>query len=384
MGNCCSNINIGINGNIFTLRSLMKIGSILENQNFEKRVAIMPDVVNKYISLGFEILLSKNYASHLGIDDQKYLKAGAKISSDENEILNSSDIVVQLGILSDDKISLIRENQILIGVLNPYDNKKKLEDLAKKKINLFSLELLPRITRAQSMDILSSQANLAGYKAVIEAFASFKKAIPMMMTAAGTIPAAKVLVVGAGVAGLQAIATAKRMGAIVFATDVRMASKEQVESLGGKFLTVEGSENLETEGGYAKETSDEFKKKQEELLSETLKKIDIVICTALIPGKKAPLIIKDNMVSNMQAGSVIYDLAAIQGGNTAFSEVDKIIDKNGVKIMGETNILNKLPISASNLYSKNMFNFVDNLFDKKNKKIHINIEDEIIKKTLIK
>ena len=189
--------------------------------------------------------------------------------------------------ISDDKSSIIKESQILIGVLNPYENKDKLESLAKKKINLFSLELLPRITRAQSMDILSSQANLAGYKAVIESFSNFEKAIPMMMTAAGTIPAAKVLVVGAGVAGLQAIATAKRMGAIVFATDVRMASKEQVESLGGKFLTVEGSENLETEGGYAKEASEDFKKKQEQLLSETLKKIDIVICTALIPGKKA-------------------------------------------------------------------------------------------------
>jgi len=205
-----------------------------------------------------------------------------------------------------------------------------------------------------------------------------------MMTAAGTIPAAKVLVVGAGVAGLQAIATAKRMGAIVFATDVRMASKEQVESLGGKFLMVEGSENLETEGGYAKEASDDFKRKQEELLYETIKKIDIIICTALIPGKKAPLIIKENMINNMQSGSVIYDLAAIQGGNTAFTQVDKIIKKNGVKIMGESNILNKLPVSASSLYAKNMFNFVDNLFDKENKKIDINLEDEIIKKTLIK
>jgi len=205
-----------------------------------------------------------------------------------------------------------------------------------------------------------------------------------MMTAAGTIPAAKVLVVGAGVAGLQAIATAKRMGAIVFATDVRMASKEQVESLGGKFLTVKGSENLETEGGYAKEASEDFKKKQEQLLSETLKKIDIVICTALIPGKKAPLIIKDNMINDMQSGSVIYDLAAVQGGNTAYTEADKIIEQNGVKIMGESNILNKLPISASSLYAKNVFNFVDNLFDKKNKKININLEDEIIEKTLIK
>ncbi len=234
------------------------------------------------------------------------------------------------------------------------------------------------------MDILSSQANLAGYKAVLESFAYFEKAIPMMMTAAGTIPAAKVLVVGAGVAGLQAVATAKRMGAMVYATDVRMASKEQVESLGGKFLTVEGSENLETEGGYAKETTDEFKKKQEELLIETLKKVDIVVCTALVPGKKAPVILKDSMINIMQPGSVIYDLAAIQGGNTAFTEVDKIIDKNGVKIMGESNILNKLPTSASSLYAKNLFNFVINLYDKESKKLNINLEDEIIEKTLIK
>ena len=233
------------------------------------------------------------------------------------------------------------------------------------------------------MDILSSQANLAGYKAVIESFAHFEKAIPMMMTAAGTVPAAKVLVVGAGVAGLQAIATAKRMGAIVYATDVRMASKEQVESLGGKFLTVEGSENLETEGGYAKEASEDFKK-QEDLLSETLKKIDIVICTALIPGKKAPLIIKENMIKNMHPGSVIYDLAAIQGGNAAFTEVDKVIEKDGVKILGERNILNRLPISASSLYAKNVFNFVSNLLDKENNKININLEDEIIEKTLLK
>ena len=309
---------------------------------------------------------------------------GANLNKDDKEILNSSDIILQLGMLSEEKSSLLKEKQILIGVLDPYNNKEKLEELAKKKIDIFSLELLPRITRAQSMDILSSQANLAGYKAVIESFANFEKAIPMMMTAAGTIPAAKVLVVGAGVAGLQAIATAKRMGAIVFATDVRMASKEQVESLGGKFLTVEGSENLETEGGYAKETSEDFKRKQEELLSETLKKIDIVICTALIPGKKAPVIIKDHMINNMQSGSIIYDLAAIQGGNTAFTEVDKIVEKNGVKIMGESNILNNLPMSASNLYAKNVFNFVDNLLDKENKKINIKLEDEIIEKTLIK
>ena len=299
----------------------MRIVSLSENLDIEKRVAITPEIVKKYNSLGFEVSLPKNYGLHLGFGDDVYISQGANILENDKELLDTSDVILQLGMPSDDNLSLLKENQNLIGVLNPFLNRDKLEKLTKRNINNFSLELLPRITRAQSMDILSSQANLAGYKAVIESFANFEKAIPMMMTAAGTVPAAKVLVVGAGVAGLQAIATAKRMGAIVFATDVRMASKEQVESLGGKFLTVEGSENLETEGGYAKEASDDFRKKQEELLSETLKKIDIIICTALIPGKKAPLIIKENMFENMQAGSVIYDLAAIQGGNTAFTEV---------------------------------------------------------------
>jgi len=362
----------------------MIISSVIENQKIEKRIAITPEIAKKYLSLGFEVVLSENYGVHLGFKDEEFKQHGVKIYKDTNEVIANADIIVQLGLTPDETNSLIKEKQILIGVFNPYENKDKIESLVKKKINIFSLELLPRITRAQSMDILSSQANLAGYKAVIESFANFEKAIPMMMTAAGTVPAAKVLVVGAGVAGLQAIATAKRMGAIVFATDVRMASKEQVESLGGKFLMVEGSENLETDGGYAKEASDEFKKKQEELLAETLKKIDIVICTALIPGKKAPIIIKENMISNMQAGSVIYDLAAVQGGNTALTEVDKVIEKNGVKIMGEQNILNKLPISASSLYSKNVFNFVSNLLDKESKKININLEDEIIEKTLVK
>jgi H+-translocating NAD(P) transhydrogenase subunit alpha len=362
----------------------MKIVSVSENLDIEKRIAITPEISRKYISLGFEVFLSENYGDHLGIKDKEYLEHGVKISKNDKEIINNSDIIVQLGLLNETNSSLIKENQTLVGVLNPYVNKDKIDSLVKKNINIFSLELLPRITRAQSMDILSSQANLAGYKAVVESFGNFGKAIPMMMTAAGTIPAAKVLVVGAGVAGLQAIATAKRMGAIVFATDVRIASKEQVESLGGKFLSVDGAENLETEGGYAKEASEDFKKKQEDLLAETLKKIDIVICTALIPGKKAPVIIKENMIKNMQPGSVIYDLAAVQGGNTAFTEVDKIVEKNGVNIMGETNILNKLATSASNLYAKNVFNFVSNLYDKENNKININLEDEIIEKTLIK
>ena len=302
----------------------------------------------------------------------------------KKKIIEESDILLQLNLPDEKDLEILTPNKNLIGVFDPTNNQDRISKLSSNNINVFSLELLPRITRAQSMDILSSQANLAGYKAVVDAFSFFNKAIPMMMTAAGTIPAAKVLIVGAGVAGLQAIATAKRMGAIVFATDVRMASKEQVESLGGKFLVVEGSENLETSGGYAKETSPEFKKKQEELLVETLKKIDIVICTALVPGKKAPIIIKGDMIKSMPIGSVIYDLAASQGGNTEFTKPDEIVDVNGVKILGDSNLLNKLPVSASNLYSKNLLNFVINLYDKKNKKININLEDEIIKKTLVK
>ena len=362
----------------------MKLGSVSENLVSEKRISITPEIAKKYIDLGFEVYLNSNYGSHLGFDDREYKKLKVEILSDSKDVIKNSDIIVQLNLFDDEKNNLIKVNQTLIGIFNPYVNKQKIDDLVKKKINVFSLELLPRITRAQSMDILSSQANLAGYRAVIESFAKFKKAIPMMMTAAGTIPAAKILVIGAGVAGLQAIATAKRMGAVVLATDARIASKEQVESLGGKFLTVEVSENLETEGGYAKEVSEDFKNKQETLLSTALKTIDIVICTALIPGKKAPLIIKEHMINNMQSGSVIYDLAAVQGGNTVFTEIDKIVEKNGVKIIGEKNILNKLPISASNLYAKNVFNFISNLYDKDNKKLKINLKDEIIEKTLIK
>ena len=362
----------------------MIIGSVSENKNTEKRISVTPDNVKKFISNGFKVYLEKNYGNHLDIYDNKFAENGAEIFDNKEKIIKESDVLLQLNLPNEKDLSSIPPNKNLIGVFDPVNNKDRISKLSGNNINVFSLELLPRITRAQSMDILSSQANLAGYKAVVDAFSYFNKAIPMMMTAAGTIPAAKVLVVGAGVAGLQAIATAKRMGAIVFATDVRMASKEQVESLGGKFLVVEGSENLETSGGYAKEASDEFKKKQEDLLKDTLKKIDIVVCTALIPGKKAPVIIKGDMVKEMPKGSIIYDLAASQGGNTEFTKADEIVDINGVKILGDSNLLNKIPISASNLYSKNLLNFVINLYDKKNNKININLEDEIIKKTLVK
>ena len=249
----------------------MIIGAISENKEIEKRISITPDIAKKYIANGFQILIETGFGYHLDISDDEFLKEGCKIEKKEN-VLKQSDILLQLNLPEESSLEHFKENNILIGNFNSNQNFEKIAKFKIKKTSIFSLELLPRITRAQSMDILSSQANLAGYKAVVDSFAKFKKAIPMMMTAAGTISAAKVLVVGAGVAGLQAIATAKRMGAIVFATDVRLASKEQVESLGGKFLVVEGSENLETEGGYAKEASEDFKKKQQDLLSETLKK----------------------------------------------------------------------------------------------------------------
>ena len=362
----------------------MIIGSISENLKIEKRVALTPEILKKYKSAQIKVCINKGYGNHLGFSDSDYESEGVDVVESKNDVLSKSNLILQIGMLDDDKLNILKKDQSIIGVFKPYENDKKLKTLVDRGINCFSLELLPRITRAQSMDILSSQANLAGYKAVVDSFALFEKAVPMMMTAAGTISAAKVLIVGAGVAGLQAIATAKRMGAIVFATDVRMASKEQVESLGGKFLTVEGSDNLDTEGGYAKEVSDDFKKKQEELLKETLKKIDVVICTALVPGKKAPIIIKKDMIDGMQKGSIIYDLAASQGGNAELTKVDEKIEYNGVQIFGENNILNKLPVSASNLYAKNVFNFINNLYDEEKKQIVINLDDEIIEKTKIK
>ncbi len=361
----------------------MKIGSLSEDLNSEKRISLTPEISKKYLDLGIEILINKSYGIHLGFHDSDYKEKGVQILNNIDEVINNCNSLLQVNLPEINYINKLKENISLIGIFNPFRNKEKMDLLLKKRINIFSLDLLPRIARTQSMDVLSSQANLAGYKAVIESFNEFEKVVPMMMTAAGTIPAAKVLVIGAGVAGLQAIATAKRLGAIVFATDIRQASKEQVESLGGKFLSIEGTEDLETEEGYAKETGEKFKLKQQKLLSDTLKKIDIVICTALIPGKKAPRIINEKMFKDIQAGSIVFDLAVEQGGNSAYSEIDKVVNKNGVKIIGYKNILNKLPLSATNLYSKNLYSFFLNLYDKEKKDLSINLKDEIINKTLI-
>ena len=359
------------------------IGSVKETLSTEKRISITPDTVKKFVELGFSIILEKNFSNHLGISDEEYISKGAKIFDTAKEVMEKSDIILKVNLPSSDQINFIKSNSLLICQFEISTNKEIVNKILKRETKIFSLNLLPRITRAQSMDVLSSQANLAGYRAVIESVEEFDKAIPMMMTAAGTITPAKVMVIGAGVAGLQAIATAKRLGAIVCATDVRSAAKEQVESLGGNFLTVEGSENLETDGGYAKEVGEDFKKKQAGLIGEAVKKNDIIICTALIPGKKAPRIITEDMIKSMKPGSIIYDLAVAQGGNSAFSEADKVKIVNGVKVMGSKNILNSLALTASSLYARNLFNFVNNLYNKDKKDIYINKEDEIINKTLV-
>jgi len=362
---------------------MKNIGSVKEDLSKEKRTSVTPETVKKLTDLKFSVFLEKNYAGHLGIADEEYKNKGANLCNSAKEVLEKSEIILKVNCPSDDEIRFIKNGSILIGQFDQISNKDKINELVKKNVKIFLLNLLPRITRAQTMDVLSSQANLAGYRAVIESVAEFNKVVPMMMTAAGTITPAKVLIIGAGVAGLQAIATAKRLGGIVSATDVRMVAKEQVESLGGKFLSVDGAENLETAEGYAKEAGEVFKKKQAELLKNSIKKNDIIICTALIPGKKAPRIISEEMVKSMKPGSIIYDLAVAQGGNSAFSESDKINVINGVKIMGASNILNNLALTASNLYAKNLFNFVNNLYDKEKKEIFINKDDEIISKTLI-
>jgi len=362
----------------------MIVGSIKEDINLEKRVSITPETAKNIIALGLSVNLEKNYAVHLGIKDNQYEENGVKFYSNSKEVINNSNLMLKVNCPTNEEIKTLKEKTIIVGIFNPSKNQDKLKEVLKKKINIFSLELLPRISRAQSMDVLSSQSNLAGYRAVIESIYEFEKAVPMMMTAAGTVPAAKVLVIGAGVAGLQAIATAKRLGAIVSATDVRAASKEQVESLGGKFLTVEQEKNLETAGGYAKEVSEEFKEKQVGLLKEAMIKNDIVICTALIPGRPAPRILNEELVKLMKPGSIIYDLAAEQGGNAAYSEAGKINIVNEIKIIGIKNLMNKLPSTASSLYAKNLFSFVRNLYSKEKKEFIINLEDEIISKTLIK
>ena len=335
----------------------MQVGIIKERRPGESRVAITPDTVKKFLDLGLSVLIESKAGITAAITDKAYEDAGAKIVKTSVEALSQADIVlkVQKPIVPESKdkselneVAPMKDGAVLICLMEPYASHKLLETLASKRITVFSMELLPRITRAQTMDTLSSQSNLAGYKAVLEAANTFGRAFPMMMTAAGTVPPAKCLVMGAGVAGLQAIATARRLGAVVSASDVRPAAKENVESLGASFVAVQDEEfkQAETAGGYAKEMSDAYKAKQSELIASTVAKQDIVICTALIPGRPAPVLVTEDMIKTMKPGSVLVDLAVEQGGNCPLSVADKTIVKNGVSIVGQTNMASKLPIDA--------------------------------------
>ena len=357
----------------------MKIASILENQKIEKRIAITPEIAKKYISLGLEVVLSENYGTHLGIKDEEYNELGVSILNDEKEIISNADIIVQLGLLSDDKNSLLRENQTFIGVLNPYDNKDKIDNLVKKNINPFSLELLPRITRAQSMDILSSQASIAGYQSSLLAANHLKKYFPMLITAAGTISPAKILVIGAGVAGLQAIATCNRLGAKVTGFDVRQSTKEQVESVGGKFLELNYEYDDSDKQGYAKEQSLDKQEKQNELLSKYIQSSDCVITTASIPGKKAPLIVTKKNIENMNFGSVIIDLAGESGGNCEIGDYGEVTNFSGVIIDKPKNITNLVSEHSSLVFSRNVEAYLDLIIDEN--KVNLDPNDEIIKST---
>lgn len=357
----------------------MKIAIPKERRDGETRVAASPDTVKKYVQMGFEVQVEAGAGSGASIADQVYIDAGAKIAADAAEAFKA-DVVLKVARPTDSEIDLLQEGSVLISALSALTNKDMVEKLAAKKVTAFAMELVPRITRAQSMDILSSQANLAGYKAVLDGVHEFKRAVPMMMTAAGTVAPARFLILGAGVAGLQAIATAKRLGGVVYAFDVRPAVKEQVMSLGGKFVEVDAdSSDAETKGGYAKEMSEDYKAKQAAKIAETLAKTDIAICTALIPGKPAPVLITEDMVKAMRPGSVIVDLAVEMGGNCPLSEMDKVVEKHGVTLVGHGNVPARLAVDASALYAKNLLNFISPLVDKETKTLAFNWDDEILK-----
>ena len=358
----------------------MKLLAIKENNQNEKRVALTPDVIAKYQKFGLEIFVESEAGKGCNFSDEDYEKNGAKIVKNINEILPEIDIVISVQ-RHDFDHSKLKPNATFLALLNPYFQKEVVKKLANFDINVFALELLPRITRAQSMDILSSQSNLTGYRGVIDAVYEMNNSVPMMITSAGTISAAKFMILGAGVAGLQAIATAKRIGAIVCAFDVRASAKEQVQSLGAKFIEVKTDEKID--GVYAKEMSEEYKIKQQQLLEETIKNQDVVISTALIPGKKAPILITEKMVNSMKPNSIIIDLATVNGGNCELTKSDKIIVHNNVKIIGYENYPSRIALDASKFFAKNILNFVELLIDKDKNLILINRDDEIIKSTLI-
>lgn len=373
----------------------MKVAVLRERRAHEKRVAATPDSVKKLIALGLDVVVEAGAGSACSIPDSAYAAAGASVESSTARTLEGATLVLKVqrpllqGESELDELDLMAPGSLLVGMLAPYSHAPALNLYAQAQITAVAMEMVPRISRAQAMDVLSSQSSLAGYRAVLDAAYQFNRAFPMMMTAAGTVAPAKVMVLGAGVAGLQAIATAKRLGAVVSATDVRPAAKEQVESLGGKFVMVDSEEvrQAETAGGYAKEMSEDFKRQQAQLIADTIKKQDIVICTALIPGRKAPTLVNDDMVHSMRPGSIIVDLAVEQGGNCTLSRAGEIVDVNGVSIIGHHNVPSRIAADASTLYANNLLNFIKLLVSGDGKtaadKIQLNFSDEIIKATVL-
>jgi NAD(P) transhydrogenase subunit alpha len=360
----------------------VRIAVSRETEAGEPRVAATPETVRKLKALGAEVAVARGAGAGSGIPDVDFEAAGATV---EDGAESDADIVLRVRRPSGSQVGSYKKGAIVVAIMDPYGNDAALRALADAGVTAFAMELMPRITRAQSMDVLSSQANLAGYRAVIDASAEYGRALPMMMTAAGTIPAAKIFIMGVGVAGLQAIATARRLGAVVTATDVRPAVKEQVQSLGAKFIAVEDDEfkQAETAGGYAKEMSKEYRTKQAALVAEHIKKQDIVITTALIPGRPAPKLVSAEMVASMRPGSVLVDLAVERGGNVEGAKAGEVAEINGVKIVGHTNVPGRLAESASALYAKNLLTFLESLVDKKEKKLAINWDDEIVKGTAL-
>ena len=362
----------------------MRIAIITETDPVETRVAASAETVKKLVALGATVAVQSGAGTHSGMTDDDFAAAGATIAKTAKDTLKDAEIVLKVRRPSSAEIKLIKKGALVLAIVDPYDSAEALAAMAAAGLTTFSMELMPRITRAQVMDVLSSQANLAGYRAVIDAASEYGRGMPMMMTAAGTVPAAKVFVMGAGVAGLQAIATARRLGAVVTATDVRPAAKEQVASLGAKFVAVEDDEfkQAETATGYAKPMSAEYQAKQSELVAAHIAKQDIVITTALIPGRPAPKLVSEAMVKSMRAGSVIVDLAVERGGNVALAKAgETVMTANGVKIIGHLNVPGRVPASASALYAKNLFSFLETMIDKTTKALAINWEDELVKAT---
>ncbi len=359
----------------------MKIAVLKETRAGETRVAASPETVKKFISLGATVTVESAAGAGANFSDDAFRANGAEVASNAADAANGADLVLKVAPPTAEEIALMPKGARLVAIMQPHSNADAIAACAEAGVEAFAMDLMPRITRAQSMDVLSSQSNLAGYKAVIDAAAYFGRAMPMMMTAAGTIAPAKVFIMGAGVAGLQAIATARRMGAVVSATDVRFAAKEQVESLGATFVTVdeEAMKNAETSGGYAKEMSDDFKTRQAAFVAEHIRKQNIVVTTALIPGRPAPKLVSEEMVRSMAPGSVIVDLAVEQGGNVALSRLGEAIDVGGVIIIGFANVAGRLPADASSLYARNLFNFVSAFWNKDSSTLAIDWNDDIIK-----